>query len=247
MVANRRPTEVLPCMVWIYLAESEVSHSHWKGTPSQLPTVKMIPSHNKFCCPECPTGHSQLHPSGMTLEHSVEGCYLKSTLFMAVSHVRTSASQVVEGAWKASEAVYFEKSCGWPKKSSPSSYSLKTSQTSAQPDSATLLNNWPIVGMTVDGFLYPLKKSEPLTSERDGFFWPTPTARANRDCPGERRRNSLALEPMINFRAGTTGGKMNPNWVEWLMGYPTTWTVVEPWAMLLFQHKRGKHLKDLAA
>lgn len=234
-------------MDWTYLVESADLQKPWKGMSSPLPIVKSIATVAEFYLVECQPETCPLPQSATTSQSLAVQSSHTLTSSTEASPAKTSASQVVEGAWKASEAAYLEKSCAWPKNSSPSSYSLKTSQTSAQPDSATLLSNWPIVGMTVGGFLYPLKKSEPHISERDGFFWPTPTARANRDCPGERRRNSLALEPMINFRAGTTGGKMNPNWVEWLMGYPTTWTVVEPWAMPSCQRKRGKRLKDLAA
>lgn len=40
------------------------------------------------------------------------------------------------------------------------------------------------------------------------------------------------------------GGQLNPTWVEWLMGYPSEWTVLEDWAMQWFRPKREKHLKD---
>ena len=42
----------------------------------------------------------------------------------------------------------------------------------------------------------------------------------------------------------TIGGYLNPTWVEWLMGYPSEWTVLEDWAMQWYRPKRGKHLKD---
>lgn len=74
--------------------------------------------------------------------------------------------------------------------------------------------------------------------------WPTPTARANRDCLGERRRNSMALEPLCNQIQGTVGGTLNPMWVEWLMGYPSGWTVCEPWAMPSCRRKHGKRSSD---
>lgn len=56
--------------------------------------------------------------------------------------------------------------------------------------------------------------------------WPAPTAR---DCygrgPSEADRNSSALN---HVATGGAGGKLNPNWVEWLMGWPIGWTDSEP-------------------
>jgi len=51
-------------------------------------------------------------------------------------------------------------------------------------------------------------------------MWPTPTARDWKDngkSPAELARNSKTL-------ATHAGGKLNPQWVEWLMGFPIGWT-----------------------
>ena len=50
--------------------------------------------------------------------------------------------------------------------------------------------------------------------------WPTPTAHDAKDtgtAPSEGMRKS----PCLSFQVG---GKLNPQWVEWLMGYPLGWT-----------------------
>jgi hypothetical protein len=62
--------------------------------------------------------------------------------------------------------------------------------------------------------------------------WPTPTARAGQN-PGEHGQGGQNL-------ATVAGGQLNPEWVEWLMGYPCGWTVLEDWATLWFRPKRGK-------
>jgi DNA (cytosine-5)-methyltransferase 1 len=64
------------------------------------------------------------------------------------------------------------------------------------------------------------------------IMWPTPTARdwkgpcwntPARDCldhaveRGETKKKKYPKPP-------PDGGRLNPNWVEWLMGYPTEWT-----------------------
>jgi len=40
------------------------------------------------------------------------------------------------------------------------------------------------------------------------------------------------------------GGKLNPAWVEWLMGYPQGWTELKDWAMQWFRCKPKRRLKD---
>ena len=82
----------------------------------------------------------------------------------------------------------FLRSCAWPKKSSPVSYSLKMSRPSGRADSMLSSTNWPISGMTVGGTIYPLTTWAHRTSEKDGSslptkkdptpmgLWPTPTA-----------------------------------------------------------------------
>ena len=67
--------------------------------------------------------------------------------------------------------------------------------------------------------------------------YPTPAANPSRGLrSGEPNdKNRIRLEP--------TGGQLNPTWVEWLMGYPSEYTVCEPWAIAWFQPKRGKRLK----
>jgi len=82
--------------------------------------------------------------------------------------------------------------------------------------------------------------------------WPTPTASLSGDCPAERNRKSPNLEAMVNmlptptsrdWKSGTgaqareghapplsdvVGGKLNPRWVEGLMGWPVGWTDLAP-------------------
>jgi hypothetical protein len=56
--------------------------------------------------------------------------------------------------------------------------------------------------------------------------WPTPTAHMAKEtnAPSEASRN----EPSM---ASRVGGKLNPMWVEWLMGWPLGWTDLKPLEM----------------
>ena len=50
-------------------------------------------------------------------------------------------------------------------------------------------------------------------------MWPTPTVNdsKNNGGPSQHRRTTIALNAKV-------GGALNPQWVEWLIGYPIGWT-----------------------
>lgn len=52
-------------------------------------------------------------------------------------------------------------------------------------------------------------------------MWPTPTAAMSNHYPEFYPRNTPSLATQI-------GGKLNPTWVEWLMGWPTEWSALKP-------------------
>ena len=57
-------------------------------------------------------------------------------------------------------------------------------------------------------------------------LWPTPVSRMHKDkgYASEYGRNEIPL-------AAQVGGPLNPDWVEWLMGWPIGWTDLKPLAM----------------
>lgn len=50
---------------------------------------------------------------------------------------------------------------------------------------------------------------------------------------------SRPLDEVVVQRAG--GGHLNPDWVEWLMGWPIGWTDLEPLAMDKFRQWLEQH------
>lgn len=58
---------------------------------------------------------------------------------------------------------------------------------------------------------------------RHGLF-PTPRAR---DWKGQTQRGVHAPEDGLCNMLNITGGQLNPQWVEWLMGFPIGWTDLE--------------------
>src|SRR5574337_980737 len=256
--------------MWLYLNISD-----------RLPTVKSSSTASQSFCQGCLKGNCTWHLSGMTL------CLLMATpsmdrliSYMVASPVRTLVLQDLEKAWKESEADYFSRSCAWPKKSSPRSYSLRMCQQSQLETAFEWLVKLPKWGMIVDGVLYPLHPLEHLTKEKDGFYLPTPTTmdslpprsiqaqqrifqthRKGRKAPSNLRErihpemwptpDSFARGARKNqnghhftIQDAVGSGKLNPVWIEWLMGYSKEWTELEPWAMQWFQSKRKKRLKS---
>jgi len=106
---------------------------------------------------------------------------------------------------------------------------------------ATVLNKlsktWPSWGMTADGCAY----AHPMSGQRitviDGSLWPTPTAHNAKEagCPAEHTRNTPSL-------AAKVGGKLNPQWTEWLMGWPINHTALKQSEMVKSRSKSQQRL-----
>ncbi len=75
----------------------------------------------------------------------------------------------------------------------------------------------PRSGMMLSGTLYPLPTLAPRISAIGSSYWPTPLA----DDAGHRKRPYSQGGRALSYVAG---GYLNPNWVEWLMGFPVGWT-----------------------
>ena len=273
-------------MAWIYLAESEDLASLSANGLNQSPIAKSIPTVKQSSCPELRVLNLRTPQYGMILKHwnGLDSHGDMSISYLEVSRVKGLVLQGLEKAWQMSEAGYFSRSCGWPKKSNPSSYSLKTYPQLLQEGESAFLGNLPRWGMTVDGVLYPLLPAELPTKETGSSYlptpttmdslpprsieaqqrvfqthrkgrtapcnlrewihpemWPTPRAQDAGTAPSEARRNTPSI-PCLVYQ--TTGKKLNPLFVEWMMGYPEGWTELSPWAMQWFLSKRKKHLKS---
>jgi hypothetical protein len=94
------------------------------------------------------------------------------------------------------------------------------------------LESLPKSGMTRNGVLYQQEDWVPAINVSGSSLWPTPRA-----AQAESRNHTVYvresgkpqnLENRIAQREPSAiGGKLNPMWVEWLMGFPTGWTDLE--------------------
>jgi hypothetical protein len=64
---------------------------------------------------------------------------------------------------------------------------------------------------------------EEVVALREKFTTPTAHNSKETNAPSEMNRNTPTL-------AAQAGGKLNPTWVEWLMGWPLGWTDLQPLA-----------------
>jgi len=70
----------------------------------------------------------------------------------------------------------------------------------------------------------------PSMRDRDpGSWWPTPTASDHRGAPRNRFKGSEKSHGNLceEVRENQNDGQLNPQWVEWLMGFPEGWTDLE--------------------
>lgn len=204
-------------------------------------TVKMTDTLKECFYRGCGMRKYLLRRFGMTLGHSKENpgevILISST---EDSHARTSVLQEMARAWQESEAAFFLRSCALSMKYNRRGSSWKMYQLSLLEDLEKSPQKLPSEAMIVDGKLYPLRKSERPTYAKDGSFLPTPCARDYKDngkSPAELKRNTKTL-------ATHAGGKLNPTWIEWLMGYRTGWTELNVSVMQWFQRKQARRLRS---
>lgn len=118
------------------------------------------------------------------------------------------------------------------------SSSWKTLQTSFEWAAPMLLDRLPKSGMTVNGQLYRLDNLERHTSESAGFVLPTPNAVDHKTNPLTPSRHTGKHQTCLNTVLGrmylqqtnqtleeAIGQKirLDPHFVEWMMGYPIGW------------------------
>ena len=88
-----------------------------------------------------------------------------------------------------------------------------------------LLESLPKSGMTQNGVLFQQAEWVRVISATELSSWPTPVASGGLD-GGAHSRAAMRKLDNTPFEVPSTG-KMNPQWVEWLMGFPIGWTDLE--------------------
>lgn len=114
---------------------------------------------------------------------------------------------------------------------------------------------WPASGMMCDGRVWELTRLVPRTNEKDGSLWPTLTASprgVTTEQRNEKRLGGVSLESALarwesplNRRNGPgSHGGLNPNFLEWFMGFPIGWTGKEHSETRKYRSKWPSHSKS---
>lgn len=109
----------------------------------------------------------------------------------------------------------------------PNTPSLKTSQTCLMENGELGLSEYsgtfPRSGMMRSGTVYQLPNLARTTTEIGSGLWPTPKASDYKSVTSNieyhKRRSSMELPCQVATLENDTS-PMNPEWVEWLMGFP---------------------------
>src|SRR5262245_44848717 len=145
---------------------------------------------------------------------------LPLTLSAADSLAKISVSLATVPGWLASIADYGLNSSVFFANYDRNTRSWRTSQRCALEGWGKWWGSFPMSGMTRNGKAYRQRPSAPFTYAHANGFLPTPLASETSYRKARYSQGGLALSTAI-------GGQPNPIFVEWLMGFPLGWTVLD--------------------
>jgi len=258
-------------MSWLFsraLVEEFSAATSWDGAP--YAPLSVMPTQHKFWRNDKTMDASQLSRFGLTCAVLTEGRgEALLTWFRADSRVRTyplpemgpgsmASVRAYGGKWQESSAKYDLDSSSWR--------THRCLWEEALPWSSVTLPSW---GMTRSGFVYQHPTAERPISAIDCGLWPTPTVHGNHNRPGASKTAGLGLSTAAKMwptptagspKSGGTmqewggsrnwvrkeqpelaSGQLNPDWVEWLMGWPIGWTDLKPLEMAKFHEWQRQH------
>lgn len=220
--------------------------------------LNTTPMPDQFYWPDKTTEHSRLSRFGMMsvplMESLGEGLLI---VFQEASRARTLALQEKGLDWTAKAQGYGEKWRGLLGRFDPVTCSLKTAQLSlveGLTESCLTLPRW---GLMLNGELYQQPIPALCISEKGFGYWPTPDASsgkrgfsktiAEKVARGDKTRKSgakigtsLAWEPRL-LADYQPGRRINPEFEEWLMGWPIAHTDLSPLETDRFQEFEQQH------
>lgn len=184
------------------------------------------------------TARSHLSRFGMTCAPlTVDRGAALLTSWLAGFPVRTSAPQVVVQGSTESAPDSGRKWAGSFAKYSPPESKWRTHQCSLLEGWDEFSETWPRWGSMRNGECFLRQTWTPPTFESESGsrrIWPTPCASAYKgSSPAALTRKtgrSRANDRIDHAVMASDAGQLNPQWVEWLMGWPIGHTALEPLA-----------------
>ena len=168
---------------------------------------------------------------GMMLDGIV---YRVTTSEPATSADESSLSEDSNGDLSTTSAICSSANAA-PRPGAPSATATSTNATASDPDKTISTNT--------EKFMVSFRHAQRI--------WPTPTVNDSKNTAGPEQfnRNSLPLNAAACVDDGgkiipqNLGKLMNPNFCEWLMGWPVDWTGLEPLATDRFRQWSELHGK----
>ena len=242
-------------MSWLYsqvLVEEYLAENSLDGEQS----VQSNGSHiqQAYCAPDKMMGFSRLSRFGMTFKPLMAD-HGEALLMSYLEDFRAKTSVQQE---KAQELMANDQECGEKWRASfvkfdHDSSSWKTHQCSLLGDLDEFSETWPQWGLMRNGECWEQRILEQtIRGTESGLSqqtWPTPDAncgqRGTQPNWTPKRKSGHQAQYSINQAVRDSeqgiGGKLNPMWVEWLMGWPLGWTDLKPLEMDKSHYVQQQH------
>jgi hypothetical protein len=234
-------------MSYTYLLEQgeEYSAASFSDIPPSVLSRLNLTAERSYC-KDNETASCQDSQSGtMSLPSTGNLGVEKSMSSAEDSLAKTSQQQEKELGSQENEADFGQKCPESLAKYDPNTSSWRTHQCLLFEDSTECLEIFSRWGMMHDGELYPLQIATLHMKEKEfglEVFY-TPTARDWKGMSGKGfRERHGEKKNLANF----LGGIPNPEFSEWLMGWPIGWTGLKPLEMDKFQSWLQQHSAFLA-
>ncbi len=240
-------------MSWLFsqaLAEEYSADTSLAGV--QFAPLNVMPTPHKFCRNDKTIEHSDLSRFGLTCaaltEHHGEellmsflaGFPARTFQVPAREQESTENAQASGEKWQESSVKFDLNTCSW-----------KTHLCLWEEDLPWFSVTLPKWGLMLNGVVYQHQTLErPINVTVSGLL-PTPRASMGshgvawcRARTGNHRHNLedlLAHQHIQNGGEETPGLNVNPNYAEWLMGWPAGWTDLKPLEMDRFREWQQEH------
>jgi len=230
-----------------------LAEAYWEATCSagaRSAPSSGTPTPQAFLSPDRMTEFSRLSRFGMTCAALTDdhGAALL-TWYRAGFPARTFQPPDAGQASTANAAAYGGKWPGLLARYSPITHSWKTPQGLLWQDLEQSLETWPHWGSMRNGECWKRPMLALPTVEPDSGYWPTPNALPASNslalqCSGDGRRKPNKLGWAVAQRGwlgAQAPGIVNPEFAEWLMGWPLGWTAYAPLATDRFRSWQRLH------
>ena len=163
----------------------------------------------------------------------LEGFRAKTSAQQEKAPELTEHDQDFGAKWQELLVRYDRDSCSW-----------RTHRSLWDEDFPACSLTLPTWGLMRNGVLWERRTWAHHTTGKDVGLWPTPRKQMTRPCKPRlnlKNQHKSNLEEVVALEQGANGGRLNPTWIEWLMGWPINWTDSQPLETGKFQQWQQQH------